>query len=169
MHSYFCDAVPGISQWDTSGTAPRYLSSTHLSARVGGLNPRWNQVQYRVVASELQSSVPPVVYTPCVCWRCSHAGTDRFTLMHSPACIWPDCRVMCCANGMQQSSVLSPVQHAGNEATDAQFAKAMALTGAEFLDCVDYITHVSRKRGRTADSRVSSDAAEAMRTTMLVS
>ena len=35
------------------------------------------------------------------------------------------------------------MQDAGNEATDAQFAKAMALTGAEFLDCVDYITHVS--------------------------
>jgi hypothetical protein len=36
------------------------------------------------------------------------------------------------------------VQDAGDEATNAQFAKAMALTGAEFLDCVDYITHVSR-------------------------
>jgi hypothetical protein len=35
------------------------------------------------------------------------------------------------------------VQDAGDEATNAQFAKAMALTGAEFLDCVDYITHVS--------------------------
>lgn len=35
------------------------------------------------------------------------------------------------------------MQDIGNEGTDAQFAKAMALTGAEFLDCVDYITHVS--------------------------
>ena len=34
----------GISQWDASGKPSRYLSSTHLSARVGGLNPRWNQV-----------------------------------------------------------------------------------------------------------------------------
>lgn len=35
-------------------------------------------------------------------------------------------------------------QDASDAATDAQFAKAMALTGAEFLDCVDYITHVRR-------------------------
>jgi hypothetical protein len=36
--------LTGISQWDASGKPPRYLSGTHLSARVGGLNPRWNQV-----------------------------------------------------------------------------------------------------------------------------
>ena len=35
------------------------------------------------------------------------------------------------------------MQDAGDEAANAQFAKAMALTGAEFLDCVDYITRVS--------------------------
>jgi hypothetical protein len=43
----------------------------------------------------------------------------------------------------QQGCAVSLVQDAGDEATNAQFAKAMALTGAEFLDCVDYITHVS--------------------------
>ena len=32
----------GISQYG-SDTAPKYLSSTDLSSRVGGLNPRWNQ------------------------------------------------------------------------------------------------------------------------------
>lgn len=34
-------------------------------------------------------------------------------------------------------------QEAGDGATDAQFAKAMALTGAEFLEAVDYIKSVS--------------------------
>ena len=42
-----CSAA-GVSQWDADGKPPRYLSSTHLSARVGGLNPRWNQVNFTV-------------------------------------------------------------------------------------------------------------------------
>ena len=57
------------------------------------------------------------------------------------------------------------MQDAGDEAADAQFAKAMALTGAEFLDCVDYITHVGCVPGRNADTPAASEAAEAMHTT----
>lgn len=34
-------AGAGINQYDTD-QPPRYVSSTDLSARVGGLNPRWN-------------------------------------------------------------------------------------------------------------------------------
>lgn len=37
--------------------------------------------------------------------------------------------------------MLSP-QDAGDAAIDAQFAKAMALTGAEFLEAVEYISNV---------------------------
>ncbi len=37
--------------------------------------------------------------------------------------------------------MLSP-QDAGDAATNAQFAKAMALTGAEFLEAVEYISNV---------------------------
>ena len=32
----------GINQWNVD-EPPRYLSNTHLAARVGGLNPRWNE------------------------------------------------------------------------------------------------------------------------------
>ncbi|KAK9818546.1 hypothetical protein WJX74_003760 [Apatococcus lobatus] len=39
------DAVDnGINQWDTK-EAPRYLSKTSLSSRVGSLNPAWNEPQ----------------------------------------------------------------------------------------------------------------------------
>ena len=32
----------GVNQYDTE-QPPRYVSSTNLSSRVGGLNPRWNE------------------------------------------------------------------------------------------------------------------------------
>lgn len=64
----------GINQWDVE-TPPRYHSNTHLAARVGNLNPRWNE----------------------------------------------------------DSSA---------ERTDAQFQKAVQLTGSEFLESVDYLAKV---------------------------
>ena len=64
----------GVSQYE-SDTAPKYLSSTNLSSRVGQLNPRWNQ-------------------------------------------------------------------DSSNATLDAQFRKAMALTGTEFLESVDYLSNV---------------------------
>jgi uncharacterized UPF0160 family protein len=66
----------GINQYDVD-TPPRYLSSTGLSARVGGLNPAWNE-----------------------------DGSDA--------------------------------------RADAQFARAVQLTGAEFRDAVAYISKVGR-------------------------
>lgn len=37
------DAIDnGINQWDSSDP-PKYVNTTHLSARVGNLNPRWNE------------------------------------------------------------------------------------------------------------------------------
>ena len=71
-HAFIC---PGINQWDVD-VPPRYLSSTHLAARVGNLNPRWNE----------------------------------------------------------DSSA---------ERTDAQFQKAVQLTGSEFLESVDYLAKVN--------------------------
>ena len=34
----------GVNQWDVDAP-PKYISNTSLSARVGGLNPRWNEDQ----------------------------------------------------------------------------------------------------------------------------
>ena len=34
----------GVNQWD-SYEAPKYMNNTHLSARVGKLNPSWNEDQ----------------------------------------------------------------------------------------------------------------------------
>ena len=65
----------GINQWDVD-VPPRYLSNTHLAARVGGLNPRWNE-------------------------------------------------------------------DASSERADAQFQKAVQLTGSEFLECVHYLSKAS--------------------------
>jgi UDP-N-acetylmuramoylalanine-D-glutamate ligase len=67
----------GINQWD-SEAPPRYVEKTHLSARVGQLNPQWNQ-------------------------------------------------------------------DASEAATNAAFAKAVELTGAEFLESVDYFSKVRRR------------------------
>ena len=64
----------GINQWDVDAP-PRYLSNTGLSARVGSLNPAWNE-------------------------------------------------------------------DASNERLDAQFGKAMQLTGSEFREAVEYISKV---------------------------
>ena len=35
-------ACAGVNQWD-SDAPPKYVNNTHLSARVGRLNPDWNQ------------------------------------------------------------------------------------------------------------------------------
>ena len=70
-----CPARAGISQWPTEGHEQRYQSSTNLSSRVGGLNPRWNQ-------------------------------------------------------------------DSSSAAADAAFQKAVALTGSEFLEAVDYVSKV---------------------------
>lgn len=67
--------MAGVNQWDVD-TPPKYISNTNLSARVGGLNPRWNE----------------------------DSSSDR---------------------------------------TDAQFQKAVQLTGSEFLNCLDYISKVA--------------------------
>lgn len=32
----------GVNQWDSSDP-PKYVNNTHLSSRVGTLNPRWNE------------------------------------------------------------------------------------------------------------------------------
>ena len=66
--------LTGINQWDVD-VPPRYMSNTNLGARVGNLNPRWNE----------------------------------------------------------DSSA---------ERTDAQFQKAVQLTGSEFLESVDYLSKV---------------------------
>jgi hypothetical protein len=48
MHSTTCinqlapSACAGVNQWD-SDAPPKYVNNTHLSARVGRLNPDWNQ------------------------------------------------------------------------------------------------------------------------------
>ena len=34
----------GVNQWD-SESGPKYVNNTHLSARVGRLNPDWNEDQ----------------------------------------------------------------------------------------------------------------------------
>ena len=65
----------GINQWDVD-SPPRYLSNTHLAARVGGLNPRWNE-------------------------------------------------------------------DSSSERADAQFQKAVQLTGTEFLESVHYLSQAS--------------------------
>lgn len=48
VYKHFMEAVDaidnGINQWE-GDTPPRYINSTHLSARVGALNPSWNQDQ----------------------------------------------------------------------------------------------------------------------------
>lgn len=64
----------GINQWNVD-EPPRYLTNTHLAARVGGLNPRWNE-------------------------------------------------------------------DSSNERTNAQFEKAVQLTGSEFMESVDYLAKV---------------------------
>jgi hypothetical protein len=74
--------LTGISQWDTSGTPPRYLSSTHLSARVGGLNPRWNQVLHTAAAPKLWSSVPRILFWPYARWLSSEASRNWCGIMH---------------------------------------------------------------------------------------
>lgn len=71
----------GINQWNVDAP-PRYLSNTHLAARVGSLNPRWN---------------------------------EDFSA----------------------------------ERTDAQFQKAVQLTGSEFLEAVDYLAKVTSLLGAT--------------------
>lgn len=35
-------ALAGVNQWD-GDSPPKYVNNTHLSARVGRLNPDWNQ------------------------------------------------------------------------------------------------------------------------------
>ncbi|CAL8464428.1 g3963 [Coccomyxa elongata] len=76
VYKHFMEAIDaidnGVNQWDVD-TPPKYISNTSLSARVGGLNPRWNEDQ-------------------------------------------------------------------SAERTDAQFLKAVQLTGSEFLESVDYIS-----------------------------
>ena len=71
--SMWCTCA-GINQWDVD-VPPRYMSNTNLGARVGSLNPRWNE----------------------------------------------------------DSSA---------ERTDAQFQKAVQLTGSEFLESVNYLSKV---------------------------
>lgn len=46
LYEDFIEAIDGIDNGVTqfiSSEAPRYKSRTDLSARVGGLNPRWNE------------------------------------------------------------------------------------------------------------------------------
>lgn len=74
MRAHHLDLVAGVNQWDVD-TPPKYISSTHLAARVGSLNPRWNE-------------------------------------------------------------------DSSSEKTDAQFLKAVKLTGSEFEEAVDYISKV---------------------------
>ena len=44
MSRQCCSQPPaaGVNQWDSSDP-PKYVNNTHLSARVGSLNPRWNE------------------------------------------------------------------------------------------------------------------------------
>ena len=44
MPQQCCSQVPaaGVNQW-ASSDPPKYVNNTHLSARVGSLNPRWNE------------------------------------------------------------------------------------------------------------------------------
>lgn len=46
LYKNFMEAIDaidnGVNQWD-SEAPPKYLNNTHLSARVGGLNPAWNE------------------------------------------------------------------------------------------------------------------------------
>ncbi|CAL5220512.1 g2544 [Coccomyxa viridis] len=76
VYKHFMEAIDaidnGINQWDVD-VPPRYMSNTNLGARVGSLNPRWNE----------------------------------------------------------DSSA---------ERTDAQFQKAVQLTGSEFLESVNYLS-----------------------------
>ncbi len=48
VYKNFMEAVDaidnGINQWE-GDAKPKYINNTHLSARVGGLNPAWNQDQ----------------------------------------------------------------------------------------------------------------------------
>ena len=46
LYKNFMEAIDaidnGINQWE-GDSAPKYLINTHLSARVGSLNPSWNE------------------------------------------------------------------------------------------------------------------------------
>lgn len=46
LYKNFMEAIDaidnGVNQWDSEGP-PKYLNNTHLSARVGNLNPAWNE------------------------------------------------------------------------------------------------------------------------------
>lgn len=48
VYKHFMEAVDaidnGVNQWE-GDAPPRYINSTHLSARVGALNPTWHQDQ----------------------------------------------------------------------------------------------------------------------------
>ena len=62
------DAIDnGIGQFDEDAGQPRYQLNTHLSARVGNLNPKWNeenspetQVRQLVTLNTLESRVDDV-------------------------------------------------------------------------------------------------------------
>ena len=41
----------GVNQWD-SESPPKYVNNTHLSARVGSLNPDWNEEQSDALTNE---------------------------------------------------------------------------------------------------------------------
>ncbi|KAK9804694.1 hypothetical protein WJX72_000202 [[Myrmecia] bisecta] len=48
VYKHFMEAIDaidnGVNQWDSS-EPPKYVNNTHLSARVGQLNPNWNEEQ----------------------------------------------------------------------------------------------------------------------------
>lgn len=73
----------GISQWDSNGAPPRYLSSTHLSARVGGLNPRWNQVHAQTSPQDFKISQKGTWYEQHLCRAHLLA---RALVIHPPRC-----------------------------------------------------------------------------------
>ncbi len=123
-----------------TGTAPLYVNNTTLSARVGSLNPRWNQPSddatlYAQVRRAGSGSGTGTVRCTC-CDRCNVRGSNAerhyylyMTELAEAACM-----------------LAYPIPHAKRHSSLAfhhpltlQFLKAVELTGAEFAAAVDYV------------------------------
>lgn len=69
----------GVNQWDSSAP-PKYVNNTHLSARVGRLNPDWNEDASGVVQAPWRrrcGAAPCELYArSLMCHIWGHAGTS---------------------------------------------------------------------------------------------
>ena len=116
------DAIDnGVNQWD-SDAPPKYVNNTHLSARVGGLNPSWNQDQ----SGECQERVrpPPPSVSP----------TSKLSPVNSPSLSSP---ALSAAAEATLKGFLAAVALTGSEFLDSVRYHAQAWLPARALVAAD--------------------------------